>query len=132
MTKDRNFYLFWGPKWPKYWTPQAHIPHTSKSTCNEHVKQHWRQTSENFFEKVTKVPIFFTYFGVRNGPKIGPLSSESQIVHFFVHFYSCPEFGTKYFKRDMTYFTRNGVYVYGDKIACSIISIHVNHTNRYR
>ena len=45
---------------------------------------------------------------------------------------SCPEFGPKYFKRDMTHFTRNGVHVYGDKIACSIINFHVNHTNRYR
>ena len=45
---------------------------------------------------------------------------------------SCPEFGPKYFKRDMTHFTRKGVHVYGDKIACSIINFHVNHTNRYR
>ena len=38
MTKDQNFDIFWGPKWHK----------TSKSTCNEHVKQYWCETSENF------------------------------------------------------------------------------------
>ena len=38
MTKDQNFDIFWDPK----------RPITSKSTCNEHVKQYWCETSENF------------------------------------------------------------------------------------
>ena len=41
MTKDRNFYLFWGPKSPQNWASDAHIVHTSKSTCNEYMRQHW-------------------------------------------------------------------------------------------
>ena len=41
ITKDRNYDLFWGPKWPKNWSSEAHILHTSKSTCNEHVKQYF-------------------------------------------------------------------------------------------
>ena len=48
MTKDWNFDLFGGPKWPKNWASEAHILHTSKSTYNEHVKQYWCATSENF------------------------------------------------------------------------------------
>ena len=65
--------LCWGPKWPKSWPSEAHILHTTKSTCNEHVKQYWCQTSENFLRKWPKTGIV-TYFGVENGPKIGPLS----------------------------------------------------------
>ena len=71
MTEDWNFVLFWGPKWPKNWTSEAHIPHTSKSSCNEHVKQYWCETSENFLRKWPKSRIL-TYFGIQNGPKIGP------------------------------------------------------------
>ena len=29
--------------------PLGHIPHTSESTCNEHVEQYWWDTSENYF-----------------------------------------------------------------------------------
>ena len=71
MTTDRNFYLFWGPKWHKNWTSEAHILHTYKSTCNEHVKQYWCEISENFLRKLPKT-WFFTYLW-ENGPKIGPL-----------------------------------------------------------
>ena len=38
---------------------------------------------------------------------------------------SCPEFGPRYFRRDMTHFTPHGVHVYGDKIACSMINFHI-------
>ena len=38
--KDRNFYIFWGPKRPINWTSDAHIPHTAESSCNEYVKQY--------------------------------------------------------------------------------------------
>ena len=69
MTKDQNFDLFWGPKWPKSWPSGAHILHTTKSTGNEHVKQYWCQSSENFLRKWTKTGIF-TYFEAENGPKI--------------------------------------------------------------
>ena len=72
MTKDTNFYLFGGSKWPKNWTYETDILLTSKSTCNEHVKQCWSETSENVLRKWPKTR-FFTYFGVLNGPKIGPL-----------------------------------------------------------
>ena len=40
MTKELNFDLFEGPKWSQDWAAEAHIPHTAKSTCNEHVKQY--------------------------------------------------------------------------------------------
>ena len=38
MTKEQNFDLFGRPKWSQNWDSVAHTPHTSKSTCNEHVK----------------------------------------------------------------------------------------------
>ena len=44
---------------------------------------------------------------------------------------SCPEFGPRYFKKDMVHFNNKGVQVYGDKIACSVINFHVNQMNRY-
>ena len=71
MTKDLNFDLLWGPKWFQNWASEAHIPHTAESTC-EHVKQYWCETSENFLRKWPKSRIL-TYFGIQNGPKIGPL-----------------------------------------------------------
>ena len=58
--------FWWGPKWPRNWASEAHIPHTAESTCNEHVKRCWCDTSENF-EKVTKVD----NFDLRWGPKFG-------------------------------------------------------------
>ena len=45
---------------------------------------------------------------------------------------SCPEFGPRYFMNDMVHFNHNGVQVYGDKIACSMINFHVNQINHYR
>ena len=56
-------------------------------------------------------------------------SSHGKNVRFID---SCPEFGPRYFRRDMTHFTPHGVHVYGDKIACSMINFHINQTNRYR
>ena len=44
---------------------------------------------------------------------------------------SCPEFGPRYFMEDMVHFNYNGVQLYGDKIACSIINFHVNQANHY-
>ena len=35
MTKDWNFDLFGGPKWPKNLAPDAHILHTYKNTCSD-------------------------------------------------------------------------------------------------
>ena len=32
------FSSFWGPKWPTNLTCEAHVLHTTKSTCNDHVK----------------------------------------------------------------------------------------------
>ena len=42
--------LFWGHKWPRNWASEAYISHTSKSTCNEHVKQYWCKTIGIFLE----------------------------------------------------------------------------------
>ena len=56
-------------------------------------------------------------------------SSHGKNVRFID---SCPEFGPRYFRRDMTHFTPHGVHVYGDKIACSMINFYINQTNRYR
>ena len=72
MTEDQNFYLFWRPKWPKNWTTEAHtcILHTSKSTCNEQVKQYWCDTSENFLRTWPKT-LILTYFGPKMAPKLG-------------------------------------------------------------
>ena len=72
ITKDRNYDLFWDPKWPKNWASEAHILHISKSTSNEHVKQYWYETSENFQRKWPKTEIL-TYFGAPKDPKIEPL-----------------------------------------------------------
>ena len=71
----RNFYLFWDPKWPENWTSEAHILHTSKSTCNEHVKQYWCEINDTFCEN-DRSPDFFNYFGVENGPKIVQISES--------------------------------------------------------
>ena len=69
-----EFLLIWGPKVSQklnLWGP--YILHTSKSTCNEHVKQYWCETSKNFFRTWPKKARILTYFGVKNGPKIRPL-----------------------------------------------------------
>ena len=71
MTKDRNFDLFGGPKWPRNWASEVHILHTYKSTWNEHVKQYCCETSENFLRKWPNTDL--SYFGAQNGPEIGPL-----------------------------------------------------------
>ena len=67
-----EFLLIWEPKGPKNWASEAHILHTSKSTCNAHVKQYWCETSENFLRKWPNTRIF-TYFGAQNGPEIGSM-----------------------------------------------------------
>ena len=72
MTKDRNFYLFLGPKVAKNWASEAHILHKFESTCNEHVKQYCCETSENFLRKRPNTRNL-TNFGAQNGPQIGPL-----------------------------------------------------------
>ena len=54
------------------WASEAHIPYTTESTCNEHVKQYECEISENFLRKWSDSRLL-TYFGVHNGPKIGPL-----------------------------------------------------------
>ena len=61
-------------KWPKTWFwlilepkmvpkvgSEAHITHTTESTCNDHVKQYWCETSENFLRKWPKSRIL-TYW----------------------------------------------------------------------
>ena len=73
-----EFLLIWGPKWPKNWTSEAHILHTSKSTCNEHVKQYWCGTSEIISRKWPKTSIS-TYFGAPNGPQ--NWASQAHIPH---------------------------------------------------
>ena len=65
MTKEWNFYLFWGPNWPKRWTPEDHILHTSTITYNEHVKQYWCENSDNFVQKWPKTWIMAN-FGAQN------------------------------------------------------------------
>ena len=68
----KAFYLFWGPKRLKNWASEAHILHTPETTFNEHLKQHWCETSENVLRKWPNTRIS-TYFGAQNGPEIGPL-----------------------------------------------------------
>ena len=72
ITKDRNFDLFGGPKWPKNWASEAHIIHISKSTWNEYVKQYCCETSENILRKWPNTRKF-SYFGAQSGPEMGPL-----------------------------------------------------------
>ena len=67
-----EFLLIWGSKVAQKWAPEAHILHTSKSTCNEHVKQYWCETIENFLRIWPKTGIL-TCLGPQNRPKIGPL-----------------------------------------------------------
>ena len=69
MAKDQNFNIFWGPKWPKNWVSEAHIRHTSKSTCNEHVKQYQCEASENILRKWPNTRIS-TYFGAQMAQKL--------------------------------------------------------------
>ena len=49
----------------------AHIFHTSKSACNEHVKQCWCETSEDVFEKMTKDWNFYLFWGSKWPQKSG-------------------------------------------------------------
>ena len=72
MTKDQNFYLFWGPKWPKDSISGAQIFHTSKNICSENVKVYWCETNENFLRMWPKSRIL-AYFWVQNSPKNGHL-----------------------------------------------------------
>ena len=74
MTKDYNSYLLWGPKWPKNWPSEAHILLTSKSTCNEYVKQYWCATNKPFLIKWPNTRIL-TYIGAQNWV------FEAHIVH---------------------------------------------------
>ena len=55
---------------PKNSTSDSHILPTSKSTCNDQVKQYWSETSENYSRKWPKNWIL-TYLGYQNGPKLG-------------------------------------------------------------
>ena len=57
MTQNWNLYYF-GAKGGSNWTSEVNILHKSKSTSNDHVKQYWWETCENFFQKVTKVQNF--------------------------------------------------------------------------
>ena len=74
MTKDLNHVLFGGLKWPRNWASESDIQHTSKSSSNRHVKQHWCKTNENVLRKWPKTGVF-TYFGAQSDPKIEPLRS---------------------------------------------------------
>ena len=69
MTKDRNFGLLYGPKWPKNWTSEAHILHTSIIIFAMGM---WSNTDvkpvKTFIENDQR-PDCFTYFG----PTIGLL-----------------------------------------------------------
>ena len=44
---------------------------------------------------------------------------------------SCPEFGPRYFKKDMIHINREGLQVYGDKMACAVINFQVSQQRRY-
>ena len=71
VTNDRNFYLFRGPKWPKFCASKAHILHTSKSKCNEQFGAilMWNQWKR--FEKVTKHQNFYLICGPKWPRKLG-------------------------------------------------------------
>ena len=45
-----DFWLILDPKIAPKLGFDAHLPYTDESTCNEHVKQYWCKTSENFRE----------------------------------------------------------------------------------
>ena len=60
-----EFLFIWGPK---KWASEAHIVHTSKSTCNEDVKQYWCEASENFLRKWPSTRITF---GPKMAQKLG-------------------------------------------------------------
>ena len=71
-TKERNFDLLWGPKWPYNWATEAHFPHTSKTTCNECVKQYGCETIANVWRQWPVTGIL-TYCWSQHGPKIEPM-----------------------------------------------------------
>ena len=68
--KTRIFTYFGAQSGPKNRASEAYILFTSESTCNEHVKQYWCETSENFLRKWPNTRIL-TYFGAQNDPEIG-------------------------------------------------------------
>ena len=75
---DRNFYLFWGPKWPTNWTTEAHIIYTCERTCNDHVKEYWCKTSEDILRKWPKT-WNVTNLGAQMAPNLalwGPFSKH--------------------------------------------------------
>ena len=81
MTKNLNFDLFRGPKWPGNRASEADIQPTSKSSSNWHVNQDWCETSGKFLKKGLKTRIF-TYLGPQMIWKSclwGPYSTHYQL-----------------------------------------------------
>ena len=68
-----ELWSIWIPKWPEYWASGATIQHTALNVAEIDMYSNWCGTIRNFFRKWPKTEIFFTYFGVQSGPKIGPL-----------------------------------------------------------
>ena len=65
---------FWLISWPKMapknWTSEAHIPHTTESTCGEHVKEYWCETVKTFWER-DQSPEFWLTLGFKEAQKLG-------------------------------------------------------------
>ena len=71
MTKDRNFDFYGAQNGPKIGPLRPHISHTTESTCNEHVKQYWCETSDNLLRRWPKSSFFLLIWSpkwTQNGP----------------------------------------------------------------
>ena len=67
--KTRVFTYFGAQRGPKNWISEAQILPTFKSAFTEHVQQYWCETSENFFENITKDLNFCLFWGRPKWPK---------------------------------------------------------------
>ena len=68
MSKERNLYLFLGPKRAF----EAHVIHISESGCNEPVKQDWCESRGKFSQNTRKLEFWFIWWH-KMAHKLGPL-----------------------------------------------------------
>ena len=71
--------MLYFPRWPENWASEGHILHTSKSNCNENMKQYWCETSETFCESDQRSE-FWPTLGPKMAQKFGPLEPPTKVA----------------------------------------------------